>query len=472
MRELLWMIGESFLIAFILTPIVRDVFRAYEVFDRPGHRKPHPHPIPRVGGIAVASAYVIPLVWTAGSDSAISAHGFIAWQLLPGAALVFFTGLLDDFFSLRPLVKFLAVVAAATIVFWNGLHVGTLALHALPLWLDYPVTVFWLLLTSNALNLIDGLDGLCAGMGALATLTLSTAALLDGNLLLAYATLPLAGALFGFLCYNTHPATVFLGDSGALSIGFLLGCYGMIWTQKATTLLSMLLPLLILLIPLLDLSLAVVRRFLRNQPIFGADADHIHHRLLSRGLSPGQTVGVLDLIAAVVAALALLATTKHSSRYQGFILALFCVAVWFGIRKLRYAEFGIAGRLLFGGRFQKTVNRELRMLRIASALERADDDESWWNALVGEGEALDLVAARWVGPHGVRQVVLAGNKAPAWSLHIPLSETDSLELEGSFGEAVDSANLIGFAEKAGRTFAAIRRPASEAADGRMAAALP
>src|SRR5947208_12565007 len=129
---------------------------------------------------------------------------------------------------------------------------------------------------------MHGGDGLAAGLGLFATLTMAIAALLHGNLTLAIATAPLAGALLGFLRYNFNPASIFLGDSGSLLVGFLLGCYGVLWTQKSATLLGMAAPLMALSIPLLDTALAIVRRFLRHQPIFGADRGHIHHKLLAR----------------------------------------------------------------------------------------------------------------------------------------------------------------------------------------------
>src|SRR5579862_6377080 len=216
---------KAFAITLILTPILRDVFRTYGVVDRPGFRRIHRHPIPRIGGISLAIAYAFGMYSLGTSDPAL---GAVALRLLPGAAVVFLPGLLDDFFSLRPLVKLGAQIIAALLVFFSGLNIGTLSAGALPLWLNLPLTVFWLLLTTNALNLIDGLDGLCTGIGLLATLTLFGAALLNG---------------------------------------FLLGCYGMIWTQKTSTLLSLLVPLIALSVPLLDASVAVVRRTLRRQPI-------------------------------------------------------------------------------------------------------------------------------------------------------------------------------------------------------------
>ena len=459
MGELLWLAGKAFLISLILTPIIRDISRSFNVVDRPGLRKVHAYPIPRVGGISIAAAYVLALLTVAGSGGSISTAIHPAWKLIPGAALVFFTGLIDDFFSLKPVFKICGVVAAASVVFWGGLRVGGLAHHPLSPWLDYPLTILWLLLTSNALNLIDGLDGLCAGMGLLATLTLFAAALIHGNYPLAYVTLPLAGALVGFLCYNINPATVFLGDSGALLIGFLLGCYGMIWTQKASTLLSILVPLLALSIPLLDVSLSVLRRFLRHQPLFEADKGHIHHRLLDRGLSPGQAVWILSLFAALAAAFGLLVSAPIGGRYQGFIILLFCAVAFVGIRQLRYAEFDIAGRLLFHGEFQRTMDARLRLARVESALALATSDESWWEAVAQAGRILDLLAVRWTGAEGTREELLIPDATPSWSFRIPLSETDAVEVDGSLqAEPVASFDLVSLAAMITRTFPKERDP--------------
>jgi UDP-GlcNAc:undecaprenyl-phosphate GlcNAc-1-phosphate transferase len=360
---------------------------------------------------------------------------------------------------------------AASVVFFSGLRIGVVVEHPLSIWLEYPLTVFWLLLTSNALNLIDGLDGLCAGMGLLSTLALFTAAVLHGNYALAKVTFPLAGALLGFLCYNLNPATVFLGDSGALLIGFLLGCYGMIWTQKSSTLLSMLVPLLALSIPLLDVSLAVLRRFLRNQPIFSADRGHIHHRLLDRGLTPRQAVWVLYVVAALAASLALLASSTISRPYQTLVVLLFCLAAWAGVQKLGYPEFDIAGRLLFRGEFQRTMDSRLKVEALTTALEQAATDDQWWEALVKARTTLDLVVLRWSGDEGIRESITPG-RVSAWSLRIPVSSTDAIEIEGGFPSGGQPFDLISFAAMVNRTFR-LERPSHRSPQaGKVAAALP
>lgn len=465
MIELLWLAGKAFLIALVLTPILRDISRSFNIVDRPGVRKVHAYPIPRVGGVAIAAAYLFALLSIPGSQEPFDAQS--AWKLIPGASIVFFTGILDDFFSLKPRFKLCGLVVAGSIVFWSGLHIGDLATHSLPVWLDYPLTVFWLLLTSNALNLIDGLDGLCAGMGVVSTLALFVAALLHHNAPLALATLPLTGALLGFLCHNLAPATVFLGDSGSLLVGFLLGCYGMIWAQKTSTLLSLLVPLLALSIPLLDVSLSVLRRFLRKQPIFAPDREHIHHRLLDRGLSPRQAVGVLYLLAAVGAACALVASAPVVGKYQGFIVLLFCLAAAVGIRQLRYSEFDIPSRLFIRGMRQK-----LAIERLGSVLERVDTVDSWWNHLAEAGEPLGLASIQLGGVNGVNRQWRCPGPDPLWCFQVMLADGDLLEVEGALRQGSDSFDLIRFAEIVRATFPANRIQAKTAPAAKVASVLP
>ena len=470
MIELLWMAGKAFVIALILTPITRDISRSFNFVDRPGHRKVHAYPMPRVGGIAIAIAYGLSLISFSGPGAALPGPGHPVWKILPGAALVFLIGLLDDLFSLKPVVKFLGLIVASSVVFFSGIGLGEIAHHPVPVWLDYPLTTFWLLLTSNALNLVDGLDGLCAGMGFTATLALFTAAMIHHNHALAYVTFPLAGALLGFLGYNIAPATVFLGDSGALLIGFLLGCYGMLWTQKASTLISMLLPLLALSIPLIDVSLSVLRRFLRSQPIFTADRQHVHHRLLDRGLSPRQAVWTLYLIAALAAGLALLATS-FGGRYQSYVIAAFCLAAWFGIRQLRYPELDIAGRLLSTGELQRAMNVKLKIDAVSTALGNASTSDQWWNVLVESLMPLGLVTIRWVSAMGAREHRNSDSRSD-WEFRVALTRTDSVEFEGGLMPVSPALDLVGLAEILQRSFPPNRAGNPVAPAEKVAAALP
>jgi len=227
------------------------------------------------------------------------------------------------------------------------------------------------------------------------------------------------------------------------------------------------LPLLALSIPLLDVSLSVLRRFLRKQPIFAADREHIHHRLLDRGLSPRQAVWVLYLVAAIGAAFALVASAPVTGKYQGFLVLLFCFAAAVGIRQLRYRELDIPGRLLFRGMRQK-----LAVERLASILERAGTEEDWWDRLAEAGSTLGLVTIRLGGREGVRHHWRTSDQMPAWSFQVTLPEGESLQVEGSLRPGAASFDLIRFAEIVKSTFPGNRmQPQAEAA-GKVASALP
>ncbi len=454
--ELFWTAGKAFLISLILTPIARDIFRSYNVVDRPGRRKVHAYPIPRIGGIAIAIAYAIALLSETNAGASITRGDSVAWRLIPGAATIFLTGLLDDFFTFRPVFKLAGEVIAAVLIYTSGLRVETIANVDLPWWISLPVTLFWLLLATNALNLIDGLDGLCTGIGLMATLTLSGAAVIHGNQPLALATIPLTGALLGFFFYNFNPATVFLGDSGALLIGFLLGCYGMIWTQKTDALLSIAVPLLALSIPLLDVSLSIARRYLRNKPIFSADRGHIHHRLLSRGLSVRGAVLVLYLVAGVAAGFALLLSLPGLGKYRALIVVAFFTVVWAGVRQLRYSEFDVMGGLIFKGAFRRGLERRDQIENLAADLSATKTEDDWWNVLVKLARELKWSRICWAGSHGRREQVFE-DRAPAWVFSVPLSDAESVEVAGAVNPASSAFDLVGYAETVARSFAGKRR---------------
>src|SRR5579884_3972020 len=229
MYSLLFLALTSFVTSLLLTPLVRNWFRRLGIVDRPDHkRKLHKEPIPRVGGIVIACTYVLAyaaLLLLGLQGGAIVENGLpVFLKLAPAAAIIFLTGLLDDLHGLKPWQKLAGQLAAALAATAAGVRIAGLDGHAFSPWIAIPVTVFWLLACTNAFNLIDGVDGLAAGVGLFATITMLLAALLQSNVPLALATVPLAGALLGFLRYNFNPATIFLGDSGSLLIGFLLGC--------------------------------------------------------------------------------------------------------------------------------------------------------------------------------------------------------------------------------------------------------
>ena len=424
MHSLLWLGFRAFIVSLVLTPICRDIFRSYGVVDQPdAARKVHRYPIPRVGGLAIAISYLLAYVLVRPEEgSPLALQLSLVWKLLPGAALAFGIGLLDDLFNLRAWIKLLGQIAAAGLACLGGVRILSIGGAPTDAWWNVPLTILWLLACMNAFNLVDGLDGLAVGVGLFATLTVFTAAMMQHNMVLAVATFPLAGALLAFLCYNFNPATIFLGDSGSLLIGFLLGCYAALWSNKSATLLGMTAPLMALSIPLLDVALAIVRRFLRRQPIFTADRGHIHHRLLDRGFTPRRVVLMLYGFCGLAAAFSLLQGVMHS--FSVSILLLFGVFVLLGIQYLGYAEFDLAGRLLFGGDFQRSVSAQLDLRKFRAALAAAGTPPGCWEVIREACGKFGFQQVRLCLSGEVYEYSTDDTETPCWTARVPLANGD------------------------------------------------
>jgi UDP-GlcNAc:undecaprenyl-phosphate GlcNAc-1-phosphate transferase len=449
MYSLLFLGFVSFLLSLILTPLARNVFRKFGLVDKPdSKRKLHKQPVPQVGGVVIILSYTLAfglllLAELRGGASVSHALPF-SWKLLPAAGLMFVTGLLDDVVRLSPLQKLAGQITAATAAYVSGIHIHAMGGHSFHSWWSLPLTVLWLVACANALNLVDGLDGLAAGIGLLATTTSLLAALMQHNIELAFATLPLAGALLGFLRYNFNPATVFLGDSGSLFIGFMLGCYGVLWSQKSATILGMAAPVIALSIPLLDTSLAIARRFLRRQPILSGDRGHIHHRLLDRGLTPRRVVLLLYGVCALSSILSLLMANNH---HELVVIATFCVLVYVGIQRLGYVEFDIARRMLLEGWFRRFIGSQISLRNLESSLSLARTPEECWSVL--------KETYRGFGFYNI-QLELAGRSytetadSPrifkCWRLDIPLSPCDYVHLAREFGPNLEQTLVSPFAD--------------------------
>lgn len=414
----------AFLLALVLGIPVRNTALRLGLVDQPdGVRKLHGHPIPRVGGVAVALAYCLTLLFLSIApyhNAGVNVRATLAdtFYLFPGAAVILFTGILDDLTGLTPWQKLTGQTVAALLALWGGFGLDTLFGHSLPLWLNIPLTVFWLVACSNAFNLIDGVDGLAAGVGFFAALTMTVAALTTQNLQLALVTAPLAGALLGFLRYNFNPATIFLGDSGSLLLGYLLGCYGAVWSHKSATLLAITAPLMALALPLLEMALSVLRRFLRRQPIAAGDRGHIHHRLIDRGLSPRDAA---LLLYAVGGALAGLSVLQHlaSDRFGGAILVLFCAGSWIGVQHLGYAEFGLAGRLVFGGGMRRMIDVQLRLQELEHAARATETVEQASELMSKWAPEFDCAAVHLEKEAGGGHECEPAARAGCWHLSVP-----------------------------------------------------
>jgi UDP-GlcNAc:undecaprenyl-phosphate GlcNAc-1-phosphate transferase len=422
----------SFVLSFLLTPLFRNIAVRRGMLDKPdADRKFHKSPVPRVGGAPIMVAYTVAAAMLALSRLA-GGHvipGVLPFtlSLMPGLLVVFATGLADDLFGLKPWQKLLGEVAAAVCVCGAGFHIASIGGYAVNHWIGVPLTIVWLVVCANAVNLIDGLDGLATGIGLFATLTTLIAALMQGNYALALATAPLAGALCGFLRYNINPASIFLGDCGSLSIGFLLGCFGLIWSQKSATLLGMTAPLIALAIPLLDTALAIARRFLRCQPVFGGDRGHIHHRLLARGFTPRRVAYLLYVSAGIVAGISLILSS--SGRFGSVALVAFCAIVWLAVRYLGYEEFNTAQHIIFGGLFRRILIGNLSISRMEAAVRESNTPDECWTALVEASRRFGFsqVSLQFNDRHS--SVLLAEiDSRDCWDLRIPLNHSGHVDL--------------------------------------------
>lgn len=285
----------------ILVPAVRKFAIAAGYYDAPGHRKIHKEPIPRLGGIAIwlgfmmALAFICLFQWHKELGSALPG-------VLAGGAIMFVLGLLDDLFTLSPYFKLGIQFLAAIIALALGVQINTLDLPGAQLLilnaLSFPLTIIWLVALSNAMNFIDGIDGLAAGVTVISALTLTVVALFTHQPSSALLASLLAGASLGFLVFNFHPAKIFMGDSGALFCGFVLASIAVTGVLK-TKVVVMMLPMFVLSVPILDITFSVMRRLLKGQNPFLPDANHIHHQLLKAGMSQVKTVTYLYALCVV-----------------------------------------------------------------------------------------------------------------------------------------------------------------------------
>lgn len=344
--SLLLVVGIAFVAAVALTPVAARSAVAWGWLDCPdGRRKLHQCPVPAVGGVAVfagfaVAAIVLQLLERRVLANLTSFHEL--WvPLVVAGSCVSLIGLVDDAVGVRPVTKLTVQAAAAVYLYFSGFQIsgisnpdgGTFALGVLGL----PVTVLWLVGMSNAFNLIDGLDGLAAGLGLVSTIGLLAAAAVNGRWETVLVAGALAGALLGFLPYNLNPARVFLGDCGALPVGFILAAIAVKSSIKASAAIAVAVPLLALALPILDVGLAVVRRVVRRRPVFEGDRDHIHHRLVERGLTPRRAVITLYGVAMLFTSMAL--AIAMGPRLVGWAVgAVVLLGVGAGVRALGYWE--------------------------------------------------------------------------------------------------------------------------------------
>lgn len=299
--------AAALLTSLAATPLARRIAVKLGAIDKPAGRRVNKVPVPRMGGIAIfcgiAAAFAVQYVGTMllGWPVVLVPSPKLRvnyWMLVLAFCVIFTTGLLDDKFSLKPAQKLAGQVLAAVIAVAGGLVIGDISSPLGPEfislgWLAYPVTVIYLVAYVNIINLIDGLDGLAAGISAIASFTMFVLSVMAGRLDAAALSIAVTGSSLGFLRYNFHPASIFMGDSGSLTLGFALGCSSLLSVTRFAGLTTIIVPLVIAAVPILDTLSAIVRRTRAHVSIGQADRGHIHHRLMDEGFDQRQVVLVM-----------------------------------------------------------------------------------------------------------------------------------------------------------------------------------
>ncbi len=335
-----------------VTPVIRRLAQRLGWVDVPekdgNGRRIHGMPIPRLGGVAVFSSVMLALAILPLLDNLVTRELIGEWRglfaVLISSTLVFLFGVYDDLKGASAKWKFLAQGAAAVLLYCLGGRVEALTVpffgsFPLPPVIGLIVTLVWLIGISNAFNLIDGMDGLATGASLFAALVMLGVSLVNGRPLVTVISIALAGALIGFLRYNFNPASIFLGDSGALFIGFLLAALSLTGAQKASTVVAVAIPLMAFALPVIDTGFAIVRRFIGGKPLFEGDREHIHHKLLERGWSQRRVAFVLYGACAFFGLLALLFTSDSGGgKLTGLVLVITGAAVILTAGRLRYHE--------------------------------------------------------------------------------------------------------------------------------------
>ncbi len=307
-------------ISLIITPLMIKVSPLIGALDKPNKRKVHTVPVSMLGGVVLLISFLVGLV---------IGHP-LEREYLPiviGAILINFLGLIDDLYDLKPIVKLIGQIAISSIVVYYDI---TLDLITLPFGIiiefgifSVPMTILWIVAVTNAINLIDGLDGLAAGVSLIALCTIGFISILQQNIFIMMICSVLIGSILGFIRYNFYPAKIFLGDNGALMLGYIIGVLSLLGF-KNITLISLFFPIIILAVPFIDMLVAMIRRYRQGKPIMQADKSHLHHKLLELGYTHPQTVILIYSIAILfsIASIILYLSTSWGAVLIGFMILI------------------------------------------------------------------------------------------------------------------------------------------------------
>ena len=313
----------AFIIALVLTPIVKKIGLTSNIYAQENNRTVHHGRIVRIGGVAVYLAFMITMAIFMKADDTINA-------ILVGGLIVFVGGLIDDIFDLKPIIKFgFQVVAALYVIIVGGIRLVDINLSIIHIdvsAISFIVSLLWIVGVTNAINLIDGLDGLSCGISTIVLTVIGLIAFFMGRRDVSLIALVLVGSIVGFLPFNFHPASIFVGDCGALFMGYMISCLALMGF-KTSTFISLGFPIIILFVPLADTSLAIIRRKLSGHKISEADRSHLHHVLMYKiGLPHARVVLLLYFLTFMFGSCAVL--TYFHERAGLIMLAILCVIAW------------------------------------------------------------------------------------------------------------------------------------------------
>lgn len=323
------------IISFVLTPLVKALAIRLGFVDIPkDERRMHHRPIPTIGGVAIFTAFLLVMLVMCDMNREL-------WGLLAGSLLIVITGIIDDKYDLNAKLKFIIQIVAAAIPVSQGClieHICNPIGFIGPEYIDLgvlaiPITIVWIVAITNAVNFIDGLDGLSVGVCGISSLTMGIIALVMGQSTEALILGILLGACLGFLPYNFNPAQIFMGDTGATFLGFVLSCMSVSGLFKLYTVISFAVPLLVLGVPLFDICFACIRRIWNHVSPMHADRSHIHHRLIDSGFNQRQSVMILYAAASLLGVLAVVFSTSGVTKTLMILVAVVVVGI-FAVRLL------------------------------------------------------------------------------------------------------------------------------------------
>lgn len=342
----------ALIISFLMTPVVKSFAYKVGAVDVPKDaRRMHHVPIPRLGGLAIFIGFIVSILLF--TEITPQMRG-----ILLGAVIIVVLGVVDDITPLPAMLKFVIQIAAALIPTLHGVVIHVISnpnlLSDNPYWdmgsLSIPITVLWIVAITNSVNLIDGLDGLANGVSAISATTVLVIALLVSETQVAVVMAALVGACVGFMPYNMNPAKMFMGDTGATFLGYILATMSIQGLFKFYAIVSFAVPFLILGLPIFDTAFAFIRRIAHGQSPMKADRSHVHHRLIDMGLNQKQAVATLYVISAILGLSAVVLTTSGELKAMVFFVALCIVA-------------GVSARVVFPKEVKEELHEEMEELK-------------------------------------------------------------------------------------------------------------